>query len=296
LRPERALPMEKDRTKGSNQGIGAEMPGMGPSLQTTNRTIVSAFESALLRQALVVLVILALLAVAWNVLRSMQLRRAIAAGGQVQPAAGSASSEPTGRRFLRIAFGCLWLFDGILQAQVSMPLGMTSGVIQPAGASSPSWVQHLQNVGVTIWNNHPVSAAAAAVWIQVGIGVWLLVAPRGNWSRLGGAASVAWGLLVWVFGEAFGSIFGPGLSWLFGAPGGVVFYVVAGVLIALPERNWASGRLGRGILATTGVFFVGMALLQAWPGRGAFICGHPDVDGDADGPDPPTGFPCILGV
>src|ERR1700722_968111 len=250
------------------------MPGMGTSLQTSNQTVVSAFESALLRQALFVLVILGVLAIAWNVLRSMQIRRAGAAGGSVPSPVGAASTEPAARRFLRITFGCLWVFDGILQAQTSMPLGLPSGIVQPATDGSPGWVHHLVNVGVTIWNNHPVPAAAAAVWIQVGIGLWLLVAPRGNWSRLGGGATVGWGLVVWVFGEAFGSIFSPGVTFLFGAPGGVIFYVGAGVLIAHPGKSWARGRLGKVILGVTGVFFVGMAVLQAWPGRG-FWQGHP---------------------
>ena len=64
------------------------------------------------------------------------------------------------------------------------------------------------------------------------------------WSRLAGLASVAWGLVVWVFGESFGGIFAPGLSWLTGAPGAVLIYVVAGALIALPERAWRGPRLG----------------------------------------------------
>lgn len=249
------------------------MGGMGTSLQTTNPTIVSAFESALVHQALVVLVILALLAAAWNLLRSVQLRRTTTGGDQLSFQPGG--SEPVARHLLRIAFGCIWLFDGILQAQVSMPLGLPSGVIQPAASSSPAWVRNLVEVGVRIWSNHPVPAAVSAVWIQVGIGIWLLVAPRGNWSRLAGLVSAGWGLVVWIFGEAFGGIFAPGLSWLLGAPGAVIFYVVAGVLIACPERVWTKRRLGAGILAASGLFFLGMAALQAWPGRG-FWQGQPD--------------------
>ena len=141
-------------------------------------------------------------------------------------------------------------------------------MIQPSAASSPAWVQHLVNSGATIWSNHPVQAATATVWIQLGLGVWLLVAPRGRWSRLGGAATVAWGLLVWVFGESFGGIFGPGLTWLFGAPGAVLFYCAAGILIALPERAFSTARLGRIVIGLSGVFLIGMAVLQAWPGRG----------------------------
>ena len=102
-----------------------------------------------------------------------------------------------------------------------------------------------------------MQAAAASVWIQIGIGLWLLIVPRGRWSRLGGLASLGWGLVVWVFGEAFGGIFAPGLTWLFGAPGAVLFYCAAGALIALPERVWATARPGRIVLRVLGVFFVG---------------------------------------
>jgi cytochrome oxidase Cu insertion factor (SCO1/SenC/PrrC family) len=106
------------------------------------------------------------------------------------------------------------------------------------------------------------------VWIQAGIGLWLLAAPRGAVSRLAGLASAGWGLVVWVFGESFGGIFAPGLTWLFGAPGAALAYCAAGTLIALPERSWRTPRLGRVILAGLGLFLAGMAVLQAWPGRG----------------------------
>ena len=102
-------------------------------------------------------------------------------GRQVQVLAGEAGSpEPMALHLLRISFGCIWIFDGILQAQVSMPLGMASGVMQPAVSGSPSWVVHLVNSAVKIWNDHPVPAAASAVWIQVGIGFLLLFAPAGT--------------------------------------------------------------------------------------------------------------------
>ena len=77
-----------------------------------------------------------------------------------------------------------------------------------------------------------------------------------------------------MFGESFGGIFAPGLTWLFGAPGAVLFYCAAGVLIALPERAFATSRLGRIVLAGGGVFLIGMALLQAWPGRGTWRGPH----------------------
>jgi cytochrome oxidase Cu insertion factor (SCO1/SenC/PrrC family) len=249
---------------------------MGSGLSTNDPTIVSAFHRALFQQGFAIFLILTLVAVAWSVLRSAQLRRAAVAAeatavsDQDRDAVTSPlpDPEPAARRLLRISFGLIWIFDGILQGQASMPLGMIPQSVQPTASASPAWVQHLVSSGTRIWTYHPVSAAAAAVWIQVGIGLWLLAAPRGNWSRLGGLASVAWGTLVWIFGESFGGIFAPGLSWLFGAPGAVVFYGLAGVLIALPDSAWRRERLGRAILAVMGLFFVGMAVLQAWPGRG----------------------------
>lgn len=251
------------------------MSGMGTSLSTNNPAIVSAFQASLLKQGLVVLCLVALVALAWNIQRAAQFRRAQAAGtgSLITVASSDYPGEPAGRRLLRVAFGLIWVVDGILQAQISMPLGMGPLVVQPAAAGSPGWVERVVNAGATIWSYHPVTAAASAVWIQVGIGLWLLVAPRGDSSRLAGVASVAWGLVVWVFGEAFGGIFAPGLSWLFGAPGAVLFYCAAGVLIALPESMWAGPRLGKTVLRAMGLFFIGMALLQAWPGRG-FWQGH----------------------
>ena len=122
------------------------------------------------------------------------------------------------------------------------------------------------NTGGTVSSYHPVQAAAAAVWIQAGLGLWMIVTEEGWWSRLA-LVGVAWGLVVWVFGESFGGIFAPGLSLLTGAPGAALIYVVAGVLIALPLRAWAGPRLGGLVLAGTGTFWAAMAVLQAWPGR-----------------------------
>jgi len=232
---------------------------MNSGLNDNNGILVTAFRAALLHQGLIVLLIFGVLAVAWISAREwLRPRRAVR----------SAVPEPAWRQLLRIGFGVIWIFDGLLQAQPAMPAGLPSQVIEPTAASSPGWVQHIVNWAGTAWSYHPIQAAASVVWIQIGIGVWLIAAPRGPWSRLAGLASVAWGLVVWVFGESFGGIFAPGLTWLFGAPGAVLFYCAAGVLIALPEREWHTPRIGRTILAVMGVFFLGMAVLQAWPGRG----------------------------
>ena len=169
---------------------------------------------------------------------------------------------------LRIGFGLLWLLDAALQIQPGMAAGAPSQVIGPAAVSSPGWVQHLVGWAGSMWAYHPVQLGTATLWIQAGIGLWLLAAPRGVSSRLAGLASLAWGLAVWVFGESFGGIFAAGLTWLAGAPGAALLYAVAGALLMLPDRSWLTPRLGRAWLAVLGAFLAGMALLQAWPGRG----------------------------
>jgi cytochrome oxidase Cu insertion factor (SCO1/SenC/PrrC family) len=263
------------------------MTGMGGGVSRNDSFVIAAFHTALKHQLLIVFVVAIVLVLAWNFARTIQVR---AQARSVTPAASGAegsieppvhvdpvdpperqrSPEPTARLILRIAFGLIWTLDGLLQLQGAMPLGLPSSVIAPSADGSPSWVVRLVHVGVTIWTNHPVTAAASAVWIQIGIGIVLLVAPRGIWSRSAGVVSAGWGLIVWSFGEAFGGIFGPGASFLFGLPGAALFYVVAGVLLALPDTVWRTAALGRWMLRGLGVFVLGMGVLQAWPGRGAW--------------------------
>jgi cytochrome oxidase Cu insertion factor (SCO1/SenC/PrrC family) len=241
------------------------MPGMNSGLSNTNPTLVAAFRSALLHQGLIIVLVLLVLGLAWVGIREWVPGARSAAG---RPWSAYGAPESAARRLLRIGFGIIWIFDGLLQAQPAMAAGLPSQVIKPTAASSPDWVQHLVNWAGTSWSYHPVQAGAAAVWIQVGIGAWLIAAPSGWFSRLAGLTSVGWGLVVWAFGESFGGIFAPGLTFLFGAPGAVLFYCAAGLLIALPPARWYSQQLGRQVIGLLGVFFLGMAVLQAWPGRG----------------------------
>jgi cytochrome oxidase Cu insertion factor (SCO1/SenC/PrrC family) len=227
--------------------------GPGPA----SSILVAAFRSALLHQALIIALIFFFVLAAWAVMRT-------AIGDQP---ADTDWREPRARQLVRIGFGSLWVFDGLLQAQPQMAGGMPA-LLQAADAGSPGWVVDLVNWGANIWSYHPIAAAASTVWIQIGIGLWMIFAVRGWSLRLAALSSVAWGLIVWSFGEAFGAILAPGLTVLFGAPGGVILYVVAGALLLLPERSWERPAAGRLILGGSGVFFLGMALLQAWPGRG----------------------------
>ncbi len=244
------------------------MPGMNTGLNANDPAVIAAFKAVLLHQGLIALLIFGTLGLAWVSIRAWLPAAASDGPGTKTGTPAPAVAEPAWRLLLRTGFGILWLLDGILQAQPQMAIGLPSQVIEPTAVSSPPWVQHVVNWAGTSWSYHPLQAGAAAVWIQAGIGIWMHAAVRGPLSRLAGLASAAWGLVVWVFGESFGGIFAPGLTWLFGAPGAVLIYVVAGALIALPERAWRTRRLGWLTVAGFGVFLTGMAVLQAWPGRG----------------------------
>lgn len=264
------------------------MSGMGTGgSPVDNQPIVSSFHHTLASQAQIMLaVVVVLMLVALLVWPVVRLLRESLRGTDTPPggrpdhgsrlstrtAAGVSAvvwrGEPTARRTLRVGFALLWLADGALQLQSQMPLGLPEGVIAPASSGSPAWLRAIVRFGLTAWERHPVQAAAAVAWIQLGIGLWLLLIVRGRWSRLGAVVSVGWALSVWVFGESMGGILAPGASWLFGTPGAVLLYALAGALLALPERSWSTPRLGRALLAGLGAFFLAMAILQAWPGRG----------------------------
>ena len=176
-------------------------------------------------------------------------------------------AEPAWRQVLRIGFGLLWVFDGILQAQPKMAVGLPSQVIEPTAASSPPWVQQVVNWAGTNWSYHPMQAGAASVWI---LGVRHLAAGRGarpavpagraGQRRLGpGGVGVR---------RVLRRHLRPGPDLAVRRAGRGVVYAVARALIALPERAWYSPWLGRLTTAGTGAFLIGMAVLQAWPGRG----------------------------
>lgn len=94
------------------------MPGMNSGLSDTNPTLVAAFRAALLHQGLV-LILLAALALTWLAAREFAPRTP--AGRWSRWRAGdTARPEPPGRRLLRIGFGVIWIFDGLLQAPPAM--------------------------------------------------------------------------------------------------------------------------------------------------------------------------------
>ncbi len=235
------------------------MPGMqAQGVANANPVVVAAFHHSLVVGFLLVAGLLLIGSFTWLLVTSSWT-------GSVR---ASWSGEPRARRVLRIGFGLLWLVDALLQLQPQMPLGLPGSVLLPSAEGSPGWVVSLTTWGAHLWERQPVHAAAATVFVQLGIALWLLLAARGPWSRLGGLASVLWGLIVWSVGNAFGGLLAPGPSLLFGQPGSSLLYAIAGALLLAPDDAWRHRRLPRGLARGLGVGFGAFGVLQAWPGRG----------------------------
>jgi len=181
-------------------------------------------------------------------------------------------SEPRSRTFLRIAFGCIWLFDGILQFQPGMPLGLANGVVQPTVSGAPSWLRPLQMHAIHLWNAHPIALATGTAWIQVGIGLALIVSNAGV-GRLAGIVAAGWAALIWLIGNGAGAAFAPAQSILFGWPGATLFYFVAAVWIALPPGYFGK-HFSKFALRFIAVILALAIVLQAIPSYGFWRGGN----------------------
>ncbi len=181
-------------------------------------------------------------------------------------------AEPRNRSYLRMAFGAIWIFDGILQFQASMPLGLANGVVAPAMAGTPHWLHSLMLHGISIWNSHPIALADAAAWIQIGIGVLLLVSNNVA-GRVAAGVSVGWAAMIWLIGNGAGGIFQSTNNILFGWPGATLFYVVAGVWLALSPMNFPE-RFSRVTLRIVSVILALALVVQVLPSRGFWHGGN----------------------
>ena len=240
------------------------MPGMGGSSFTSNNPlVVSMFHHSVFQTSVSWIIAIALVTlIVASVLRRVNTFN-LSPGGL---------DEPRSRTYLRMAFGAIWLVDGILQFQSSMPLAMANGVVAPAAAGTPSWLHALMFDGIGIWNNHPIALAVGTAWIQVGIGLLLLVS-NAKIGRLAAAVSVGWAAMIWLVGNGAGGIFQSSNSILFGWPGASLFYVVAGVWLALPPSNFPE-RFSRYTLRGLSVLVAVGAFLQFLPSRGFWHGGN----------------------
>ena len=165
-----------------------------------------------------------------------------------------------GRRGLQVCLGLVWLLDAGLQYQPFMfgPFFVTQ-VIEPSTAGSPAIVSSSVLWASEVMLRHVALYNALFATIQLLIAIGILV-PRTR--KLALAASIAWALSVWWFGESLGGIF-TGASPLAGLPGGVILYAVIAILLwpaaTIPGPQPASPATS-GPLGPRGAYFLWLTI------------------------------------
>ena len=247
---------------------------MSTGLNVNNPTIVSAFYNELLRQGLVVALIVLLVGAAWSISRSAQLRRAATGpagrGGRTACRPGGSASQAAAPRLVRDALDIR-----------RHPPGPGLDAPRDGASGDPTGCRHLARLGPASRQRHgddlelsPRRGAGGgrldpgrARGVAAGRFQGHVVAPSEALPASPGARSS-------------GCSARPSARFSLRGRAGCSASRARCCCTASPERSshlpetaWRTARLGRSILAAIGAFWVGMALLQAWPGRG-FWQGH----------------------
>lgn len=163
--------------------------------------------------------------------------------------------------------GGLWIVDALLQAQPSMfTAALVSNVLEPAQFGQPGWIATPIGWCIQLWQGHPALVNGGVVGLELLIGVLLLAGGRRHWwGRVGLLLSLVWGLMAWYLGQGLGGLFTGSASYLAGAPGSAILYVLLTIALLLPDTVWSSGRLLRIFTASLGLLWLVGAALQMAP-------------------------------
>jgi hypothetical protein len=157
---------------------------------------------------------------------------------------------------VQTVLGLIWLLDGGLQFQGFMYSHGFSQMIAGGAAGQPGWLHdsilwaaRIANGDLGVWNT-------LFALTQVALGFGILYRPLVKPAL---AASFAWALVVWWFGEGFGMIFMNAAQPLTGAPGGVLMYALIGLVA------WPNGKAG-GLLGVRGakIMWCALWIVMAW--------------------------------
>jgi hypothetical protein len=151
---------------------------------------------------------------------------------------GSAERDraaPDVRRLLQLGLAAIWLLDGVLQYQSFMYTKPFAQMLGSTAAGNPGVIAHPISWDARLVGHHLVLLNTVFATIQLLLGLGIAWRPT---VRVALAASVAWSLGVRWFGEGLGGVLNGGASPLNGAPGAVILYALAAVLL------WPAGRPG----------------------------------------------------
>jgi len=148
--------------------------------------------------------------------------------------AEAARGAPDARRLLQLALAGIWLLDGVLQYQAFMFSKGFSDMLAETASGNPGAVASPITWNATLVQHHLVLLNAIFATIQVLLGIGIAWRPT---VRVALAASIAWSLGVWWFGEGLGLVLTGDASPVNGAPGAVILYALLAVLLWPADRG-----------------------------------------------------------
>jgi len=147
--------------------------------------------------------------------------------------AGAARGAPDARRLLQLTLAGIWLLDGVLQYQAFMFSKGFSDMLAGTASGNPRVVASPITWDAALVQHHLVLLNAIFATIQLLIGIGIAWRPT---VRVALAASIAWSLGVWWFGEGLGMVLTGDVSPVNGAPGAVILYALLAVLLWPADR------------------------------------------------------------
>jgi hypothetical protein len=147
---------------------------------------------------------------------------------------GATTSPGTdARRVLQLILAATWLLDGLLQYQSSMYSPMFGEMIGDSATGNPGVIASPISWNAVLVEHHLVLLNTVFATIQLLLGLGIAYRPT---VRVALAASIAWSLGVWWFGEGLGGVLSGGASPVNGGPGAVILYALLAVLLWPADR------------------------------------------------------------
>jgi hypothetical protein len=159
-------------------------------------------------------------------------RALLGAEDEARPSAATTALDA--RRALQLVLAGIWLLDAVLQYQPFMYTKAFGQMLAGSAAGNPAVIARPIAWQAGLVEHHLVLLVTIFATIQLLIGLGIAMRPT---VRVALAASVAWSLGVWWFGEGLGGVLGGAASPLIGAPGAVILYALLAVLLWPADRE-----------------------------------------------------------
>jgi hypothetical protein len=143
------------------------------------------------------------------------------------------SPDTDARRVLQLILAATWLLDGLLQYQSFMYTREFGQMIGGTAAGNPGVIARPISWNAALVEQHLVLLNTVFATIQLLLGLGIAYRPT---IRAALAASIAWSLAVWWFGEGLGGVLSGTASPVNGGPGAVILYALLAVLLWPADR------------------------------------------------------------